>query len=127
MTTPTVLVVDDDPAITALLTDMLEDRGYRVLTAMDGAALQVAHEAQPDVILLDLMMPRVDGREVSRRLRADPATATIPIVAMSAHDRLATVTGTLAVNDRLTKPFHFGDLFAVVARWTGGRPAGRSG
>lgn len=82
---------------------------------MDGAALQVAHEAQPDVILLDLMMPRMDGREVSQRLRADPATATIPIVAVSAHDGLATVNGTLAVNDRLAKPFYFGDLFAVVA------------
>src|SRR5579884_2548772 len=113
----TVLVVDDDPAIVEFLRWVLEEQGYRVLSAVDGEALRLAHEERPAVILLDLVMPRMDGREVCRRLRADPVTANIPIVAMSAHDRLAAPSETLAVNDRLVKPFHFGDLFATVARW----------
>lgn len=114
---PTVLIIDDDPLIVDFLTEVLEDEGYRVLTSVDGAALRMARETRPDVILLDVMMPAMDGLEVSRRLREDPTTRNIPIVVMSAHDRLNTVAATMQVNDKLSKPFHFGDLSATVARW----------
>jgi response regulator RpfG family c-di-GMP phosphodiesterase len=60
----------------------LQDAGYEVVTAGDGAALHVARERQPNVILLDLVMPVMDGVEVSRRLRADPTTAPLPIIAL---------------------------------------------
>jgi two-component system alkaline phosphatase synthesis response regulator PhoP len=79
-----ILVVDDDPDIVEMLHCLLHDAGYEVATADDGAALPLAHERQPRVILLDILMPGMDGVEVSRRLRADPATAPIPIIAMSA-------------------------------------------
>jgi CheY-like chemotaxis protein len=113
----TVLVVDDDPAITAFLRLALEDAGYGVLTAVDGAALQLAQEQQPDVILLDLLMPDMDGIEVSQRLRANPATAHIPIIAMSAQDRLLATSSLMPVNARLPKPFTLWDLYCLVAHW----------
>lgn len=114
---PTVLVVDDDPEIVDLLEAALQGRGYKVLVAINGGALGVAQEGQPDVILLDILMPGMDGIEVSRRLRANPATAKIPIVVMSAHDRLRSASTSMAVDDRLSKPFELNDLYATVARW----------
>lgn len=117
-----VLIVDDDPDIVTFVREALEMEGYATLAAVDEAALHLAHEAQPDVILLDIMMPHMDGIEVSQRLRADPATADIPIVAMSAVGNLRELGRTMAADDRLAKPFHFGDLFAVVARWTTRQP-----
>ena len=113
----TVLVVDDDEAIIEVIRAALEDEGYGVLTAVNGAALALAHDRQPDLILLDIMMPDMDGVEVSRRLRADPATASIPIVAMSAHSRLRATVDTMSADDRLPKPFALLDLYATVARW----------
>jgi CheY-like chemotaxis protein len=114
----TVLVVDDDLGITAVLEAALADAGYAVLTAGDGAAaLQVARDRHPDVILLDVMMPVMDGVEATRRLRADPSTAAIPIIALSAAHRLASLAGQMPVDDRLPKPFDLATLYATVGRW----------
>jgi CheY-like chemotaxis protein len=85
---------------------------------VNGAAIPLARQAQPRVILLDIMMPGMDGVEVSKRLRADPATADIPIVVMSATSNLTAMAGRMAVDDRLPKPFDLDDVTAVVARWT---------
>jgi CheY-like chemotaxis protein len=74
---------------------------------------------RPALILLDLQMPRMDGAEVCRRLRAEPATAAIPIVLMSADDRLGSAARALGVDDQLPKPFKLSDLFVAVARWAG--------
>ena len=113
----TVLVVDDDPAIVELVETALQDQGYQVFSAMNGAALQLARERQPDVILLDILMPGMDGVEISQRLRADPLTARIPIIAMSAQDRLRATSSLMPVNDRLAKPFRLAGLYTTVARW----------
>jgi CheY-like chemotaxis protein len=117
MSVHTVLVVDDDSDIVNFLEAALQGRGYKVLIAVDGGALDVAQEGQPDVILLDLLMPGMDGVEVSRRLREDPATASIPIVLMSANERIRVPLTALDVDDRLPKPFELDDLYATVARW----------
>src|SRR5207248_1633008 len=85
--------VDDDPAIVCFLREALEDEGYEVVTTVDGEALPLAHDLHPSVILLDAAMPGMDGLEVSRRLRADPVTALIPIVAMSAQQDLEAACG----------------------------------
>ncbi len=114
----TVLVVDDDPDIIDFLENALEDAGYLVLTAVGAESLGVAHETQPDVILLDINMPGMNGVEVSQRLRANPMTADIPIVVMSAQDHLRTTGALMPVNDRLPKPFDLARLYEVVARWT---------
>jgi two-component system response regulator MprA len=79
--------------------------------------LGVAHETQPDVILLDINMPGMNGVEVSQRLRDNPVTADIPIVVMSAQDHLRTTGALMPVNDRLPKPFELARLYEVVARW----------
>ena len=113
----TVLVVDDDPSITEFVEMALEDAGYQVLAAVGGAALQIAHDRHPNVILLDIMMPEMDGVEVSQYLHTDPVTADIPIVVMSAHERLQTLAGRMSADDELPKPFHCQDLYATVARW----------
>jgi two-component system alkaline phosphatase synthesis response regulator PhoP len=112
-----VLVVDDDPDIVEVVRAALEDEGYRILTAVNGAAFPLARDRRPAVILLDIMMPGMDGIEVSRRLRADPTTARIPIIAMSADDRLRAVGREMAADERLPKPFKIDHLCNVVARW----------
>jgi CheY-like chemotaxis protein len=117
----TVLVVDDDPGIRETLTAILEDAGYTVATAVDGAALRAARDLQPHVILLDIMMPVMDGVEVSQRLRADPATEDIPIIAMSAHYQLQAMAGSMPVDDQLAKPFDLIEVERMVARWMQGR------
>jgi CheY-like chemotaxis protein len=113
-----VLVVDDDAEICAFISVALEDEGYQVITAVNGAALKIAEDRQPGVILLDILMPGMDGVEVSKRLRANPRTAHIPIIAMSAQDRLRSTGGLLTANDRLPKPFDLDRLYETVARWS---------
>ena len=86
--TTTVLIVDDDPEIQALVADVLEMGGFKPHCVEEPAsAVETACRLQPDVILLDLMMPEVDGWEVARRLRAEARTRTIPIVVMTGMDR----------------------------------------
>lgn len=79
-----VLVVDDEPDIREALRIILEADGYHVLEAGDGLeAIQTAQQARPDLIILDIMMPRLDGLEVLRRLEAEPETAGLPVIFLS--------------------------------------------
>jgi class 3 adenylate cyclase len=115
-TPPRILVVDDTPANVHILQLRLSAHGYDVLTAADGeAALAAARESQPDLILLDVMMPKVDGLEVCRRLRADPSFPFTPIIMVTAKaDPKDVVAGLEAGGDEyLTKPV---DQVALVAR-----------
>ncbi len=113
----TVLVIDDDPGIVDLVRAALEDAGYGVLAAVGQEALRVARERRPDLVLLDMNMPGLDGAALSRRLRDDPATAAIPIVVMSAQVGLRAAAALLPGNDWLAKPFELAALYATVARW----------
>lgn len=117
MLTGGVLIVDDDLDTVQLVGMALEEEGYRVRAAAGAGALRLAREERPDVILLDLMIPGMDGAEVSRRLRADPRTARAPIVLLSAHNDALAVAATLPVDDVLSKPFTIVELAATVARW----------
>jgi adenylate cyclase len=106
-TPPRILVVDDMPANVHILELRLAAQGYEVLTATDGeAALATAREAQPDLILLDVLMPKVDGLEVCRRLRSDPSFPFTPIIMVTAKaDPKDVVAGLEAGGDEyLTKP-----------------------
>ena len=114
---PTILVVDDEPPILALVRYTLEDEQIRVLEAADGVqALEVAHAARPDLILLDVQMPRLDGLEVCRRLRADTALGGTRIVMLTAAGQDADRARGLAAgaDDYLTKPFSPLALFTLV-------------
>lgn len=102
-----VLIVDDVPDNVAMLHDTLDDAGYTVLVALNGpAALERAAQAQPDVILLDAMMPGMDGFEVAQRLKANPDTAHIPILFMTGLTETEYLVKALSVGgvDYVTKP-----------------------
>lgn len=102
-----VLVVDDVPDNLALLHDALDESGYTVLVATSGeAALQRAVQALPDIVLLDAMMPGLDGFEVARRLKADPRTAHIPIIFMTGLTETEHLVAALEAGgvDYVTKP-----------------------
>src|SRR5262245_39284377 len=113
----TILVVDDDPKHLRLVDALLQPRGYTVVTSSNGAeALEQAHRVSPDLILLDVMMPQVDGFEVCKLLKDHPATRLIPVVMMTALDRMEDrITGLEAgADDFLTKPVHRDALLARV-------------
>ena len=112
-----VLVAEDDSDIAMGLRDNLEFEGYEVIVAEDGeAALNAATQQQPDLILLDLMMPEPNGFEVCKMLRADPTYANIPIVivtAMDDNESKETAYGAGA-NDYLIKPFRMDALAQAI-------------
>jgi DNA-binding response OmpR family regulator len=108
-----ILVVDDEPKIVRLARDYLEKNGFRVLAAADGqSALAAARREKPDLILLDLMLPNIDGREVCRILRRD---SDVPIIMLTAlAEEIDQVTGLeIGADDYITKPF---SPRALVAR-----------
>src|SRR5438128_1853675 len=81
----TILVVDDDPKVVRVVEINLAQEGYQIRTAADGEeALAAVARERPDLVLLDVMMPRMDGFEALKRLKADPATAEIPIIMLTA-------------------------------------------
>ena len=103
-----ILVVDDEPEAVELVEFNLQKAGFLVITATDGAAaLKKARSDQPDLIVLDLMMPEIDGLEVCKILRRDSATARIPIIMLTARaaevDRIVGLE--LGADDYVTKPF----------------------
>lgn len=110
-----ILAVDDDDSIRDLLTIQLKRNGYDVLTAADGEEA-LAKAPQADFILLDLMLPKLDGYEVCRRLKASPATASIPIIMLTAKaEEIDTVLGLeLGADDYMAKPFSMRELLARI-------------
>ena len=117
-----VLVVDDDPAIRAVLMDLLVEEGYRVAVAADGAAgLAAAFTEPPALVLTDLAMPGLGGEEVCRRLRSDPRTRHVPLLVISALPRSAARErlADCPHDGFLAKPFDLDDLLAAVDRALG--------
>jgi DNA-binding response OmpR family regulator len=114
-TTPSLLVVDDDDTRESLA-ELLRDEGYAVRTARDGAqALELLEEAPPDLVLLDIVMPKTTGIELLARLRQRQSPAELPVIMMSAKDQSTDVVAALSegANDYVTKPL---DLPVVLAR-----------
>jgi DNA-binding response OmpR family regulator len=114
----TVLVVDDDPAIVGMLETRLSSTGYRVLTAADGEeALQQARDNRPAVVVLDVMMPKMNGWEVARALRQDQDTKDVKIVMLTAiGPQVNEMTSPLYGADaHIDKPFEFKELEAIIS------------
>ena len=114
---PSILVVEDNEASRDALARRLERRGYQIVMAADGEqAISVAQSAKPDLILMDLGLPIIDGWEATRQLKADPATRDIPIIVLSAHAMTDDRELALAVggDDFDTKPVRFQPLVEKI-------------
>ncbi len=115
---PTVLIVDDVPQNLAVLHDTLDGAGYRVLVATQGASgLERAAQGQPDIVLLDAVMPGMDGFEVCRALRADPRTRELPVIFMTGLTETEDVVRGFAAggDDYLTKPVRPAEVLARIS------------
>jgi len=106
--TKKILVCDDEPYILMALTDAVEMEGYECVTAINGKeALQKARETLPDLIMLDIMMPFMDGFEVCRELKADASTRDIPVIMLTAKSQQVDIQKgkDAGADDYITKPF----------------------
>jgi CheY-like chemotaxis protein len=114
----TVLVVDDEPVLRTIVREILHEEGYAVIEAADGRVmLEMMERERPDLVLMDVMMPGVDGREAYRQLRSRPEHQDVPVVMMSAavpsHGLDPSIAGFMA------KPFDLNQLVELVVRLIG--------
>ena len=112
-----ILIVDDEPHILQMIQINMKTKGYESITAETGEeALKLAVSESPDLILLDIMLPGIDGVEVCRRIKSDPATKRIPVLMISAksegQDRIKGFLG--GADDYITKPFSLEELFLRI-------------
>jgi len=112
-----ILIVDDEPAVANIIEAVLREEGYTVAIARDGAqGIMLARDWSPDLILMDVMLPSVDGGTAIKLLKSEPATANTPIIAMSAGRTLREHSGELDDADGvLSKPFDVESLLVQIA------------
>ena len=120
MSTKTVLIADDEVDIVETVKFMLESEGFEVLTAFDGEeALKLARTAIPDIILLDVMMPKINGYKVSRLLKFDKKFQNIPILMVTARsqeeDRL--IGEETGADEYITKPFEISEVIDLINKY----------
>lgn len=111
-----ILVADDNPAILDALKIMLEEEGYEVDTTEDGAKAQNMKKPLPDLLLLDVWMSGIDGRDVCRHLKGANETKHIPIIVVSATKDIADIGKEAGADNYISKPFQREHLLAVVAK-----------
>ena len=117
-----VLVVEDDATMQKMALKILGSRGFRVELAHNGReAVTMASRLRPGLILMDLSLPEMNGWEATRTLKADPALAGIPVVAITAHAMVGDSDAAIAAGcaECLTKPYEISDLVALVERYIG--------
>lgn len=113
-----IVVIDDNPANLRLLVELLSEQGYRVRPARDGTtAIEAIKASLPDLILLDILMPQLDGYEICQKLKADPQTQEIPIIFLSAFNDGLDKAKAFAIGgaDYITKPFEIEEVLARIA------------
>jgi CheY-like chemotaxis protein len=118
-----ILIVEDNPQNRYLMTFLLEKHGYDLLVAEDAEqAFELLEESRPDLILMDMQLPRVDGYEATRRIKADERFRDIPVVALTAHSMRGDQTRAMAAgcDEFVTKPVDTDGLLALVSRLLGG-------
>jgi CheY-like chemotaxis protein len=115
-TRKTILICDDEPALRELIRASMDD-GYRFAEASDGiVAIELARELNPDVIILDLMLPRLSGLEVLERLGADEQLRDVPVLVITAWNETREDVLAAGASEFVTKPFDPGELKAAVSR-----------
>lgn len=121
----TILVADDDPYILDCLSLILQDAGYHVETLQNGKVLQVLTHFRPDLVLLDLWMSGVNGKEICLRLKNTTGLKNIPVIMISANSDIARIAAACGADDFLMKPFDMLALLTKVeAHLSGGRNTG---
>ncbi|MEA2530163.1 MAG: hypothetical protein QOG89_1807 [Thermomicrobiales bacterium] len=109
-----ILVVDDEPLLLRIIVEALTDEGYEVVAARDGReAVELAVREKPDLVVMDVMMPRLDGREAARLLQEQPDPPAVPMVLMSAGVSAARIERGITF---LPKPFDLDRLLTLIAR-----------
>ena len=111
-----ILVADDNPAILDALQIMLEEEGYEVETTIDGATALDMKGRLPDLILLDIWMSGIDGRDICKQFKKDSSTNHIPIVLISATKDIAQIAKDSGADDFISKPFQMDNLLEIVAK-----------
>lgn len=114
-----ILVCDDDPGILEVTKIILENNGYEVVALETGKAIQKrVKKEKPDMILLDLWMPGIEGKEITYLLKRDPNTKNIPLIIVSAVNELDKIVSATSADGFLPKPFDMGDLLGIVEKYT---------
>jgi len=121
---PRILVIDDSPTMLYMVTEMIAQGGHETITASNGEqAICMAVNQQPDLVLLDVILPKLNGYEVCRQLKSTPQTADIPVVMITSKskdkDRKWGIEQ--GADDYITKPFDADDLLDVIERFVRGR------
>ncbi len=111
-----ILVVDDDEGIVEVVQIVLEGEGYQVHTSMDGERLKHLGQDEPDLILLDVLLSGIDGRDICKSLKSNEATRHIPVIMLSAHSDASKVADSGGADDFLEKPFDVDVLIDIVAK-----------
>ena len=114
--TKTIMVVDDDPAILDAVCIMLEFEGYEVYCTPDGAELLNMESNLPDLLLLDIWMSGLDGRDICKQLKQNLSTSKLPVVLISASRDIERSALAAGANDFLAKPFEIDDLLAKIEK-----------
>jgi DNA-binding response OmpR family regulator len=112
-----ILVADDNPAILDALKIMLEEEGYEAETTVDGATVQDIKAPLPDLLMLDVWMSGVDGRNVCKLLKSSAETKHIPIIMISATKDIEQIAKDCGADDCVSKPFQMEHLLAIVAKY----------
>jgi len=113
-----ILIADDDEAIVDAISMMLEVMDYQVLSTTSGAEVAKVLKQRPDLLLLDIWMSGIDGRDVCRRVKADPTTRDIPVLMISASRQIRESAMSCGADDFLAKPFEMSELLQKIEQLT---------
>jgi DNA-binding response OmpR family regulator len=116
-----ILIVEDEPDLVLMVKARLESEGYEVYSALDGIeGIKKARAIRPDVILVDIMMPKLDGYSMVHRLKEDDMTTGIPIIVMTIKETMKELFKKIGVNHYFTKPVNMKDLLSAIRNITAG-------
>ena len=123
--TKTILIVEDDPRNLTLFRDVLQVSGYKTIEATDGKqGIESARKEKPDLILMDIQIPEIDGMEATRMLKADAVTSSIPVIALTSYAMKGDKERFLAVgmNDYISKPIKIDEFSTIIQKYGSSRP-----
>jgi len=113
-----IMVAEDDPGILDAMSQMLEGEGYEVVASVDAGIIEKIYDILPDLLLLDIWMSGVDGRDICRKLKNQEVTKHIPVIMVSANKDTKVIAKEAGADDYLAKPFEMDELLAMAEKYT---------